>query len=541
MVFIEKNKMACSKYNLTNTGNTIVTFNYQRCDDALWQYQVELLPSEAKNIWLLNNTYSSAFPNRIVLVNLGEFPSLTLTPTPSITPSPTPTFTSTPTNTQTQTPTPTTTLTSTPTQTQTQTPTPTNVVRTAIVRCHDETDILTTCDCVQTATIFVNGTSLSNSTLAWSDGSGPNTGNPLGYYSEGGILYIVSSDCGPGCVSGSTITVDGVCGPTPTPTNTQTPTNTGTPTGTPTPTPTPVRFSFSVTSGSTANEACSSGATNTIWGDAPLFDNCTQFYPESFGPSTMLAGFYANSGVVTEIDSNGAQVGAFSSCSVVPTPTATVTPTATETPTPTPTTTPTATRGYYEYILGSGSTTNDACDDFSTSPQTIYGSVAGGPGPNVGETLYQTAGNPPTVVVPDGYYSNGVAWFLVSGGSGLITSSDPNGCIGLPTQTPTSTMSVTTTPTPTNTQTPTQTQTPTPTTPVSYIFGFDGFSVPVACANHGSSPTTYYSLTGISVGAFLYNDSSLTSPAGNGYYSDGSNYYEITAGNGQISFGPASC
>lgn len=335
MVFIEKNKMACSKYNLTNTGSTIVTFNYQRCDDALWEYQVELLPNQTKNIWLLNNTYSSAFPSRIVLVNQGEFPSLTVTPTPSITPSPTPTVTTTPTNTPTNTSTPTPSVTAevtpTPTQTQTQTPTPTT---------------------------------------------------------------------------------------------TQTPTNTSTPT----PTPTVSRYSFTVTSGSTSNDACVSGTTYTIWGNNPVFDTCTQFYADSYGSSTMLAAFYANSGIVVEIDASGLPVGAFDLCSLLPTPTPTITSTATETPTPTPTTTPTATLGYYEYSLGSGATANDACTDFGSSPQTIYGSVAGGLGPNIGEILYQTPGNPPTNPVLDGYYSNGVAWWLVSGGSGEITSTDPNGC-----------------------------------------------------------------------------------------------------------------
>ena len=87
--------MACSKYILTNTASTIATFSYQRCDDALWQYQVELLPSEIKNIWLLDNTYSTAFQDSIVRVDLGSFPF----PTPSVTPSMTPTVTPTPSST----------------------------------------------------------------------------------------------------------------------------------------------------------------------------------------------------------------------------------------------------------------------------------------------------------------------------------------------------------------------------------------------------------------------------------------------------------
>ena len=120
--------MACSKYTLTNTGSSIVNFSYQRCDDAMWEYQVELNPNQTKNIWLLNTTYSSAFPNSIVLVNLGPFPPLGLTPTPTATPTNTPSTTATPTNTPTNTATNTQTPTNTPTNTQTGTPTetPTN-------------------------------------------------------------------------------------------------------------------------------------------------------------------------------------------------------------------------------------------------------------------------------------------------------------------------------------------------------------------------------------------------------------------------------
>ena len=37
--------MTCSKYGLTNTGTTAVNFNYQRCEDFLWEYQVNLNPT----------------------------------------------------------------------------------------------------------------------------------------------------------------------------------------------------------------------------------------------------------------------------------------------------------------------------------------------------------------------------------------------------------------------------------------------------------------------------------------------------------------
>ena len=105
--------MACSKYTLTNTGSTIVNFNYRRCDDSLWEYQVELNPNQTKNIWVINGTYtiSPVYTSSVSLINQGAFPPIsetaTPTPTPSITPSVTPTPTPTVTPTQTLTPSPT--------------------------------------------------------------------------------------------------------------------------------------------------------------------------------------------------------------------------------------------------------------------------------------------------------------------------------------------------------------------------------------------------------------------------------------------------
>ena len=354
--------MSCSKYTLVNTGSTVVNFNYQRCDDNLFMYQVDLFPSQVKNIWVVDGTFQIAqyFKPTVLVIDDGIYPiPVSPTPTPSVTPTNTPTPSVTATNTPTPSETPTNTPTETPTNTPTETPTET----------------------------------------------------PTNTPSET---------------------------PTNTPTETLTPTPTPTETSTPTPTPTVSRFSFSVGSGATINEACASSIVGTIWGDKPLFDDCVQFYPESSGPSTMLAGFYAYNNIVTEIDSNGAQVGAFSSCVVIPTVTptntSTATPTVTPTNTPTPTVTetltptPTQTFAWYTYSLGSGATANDACLAFSSSPITVYGTISGGIGPNVGEYLYETPGIPLTDAVPDGYYSNGTAWFQVTGGAGLITASDPNGC-----------------------------------------------------------------------------------------------------------------
>ena len=93
--------MACSKYTLTNTGSTIVNFNYRRCDDSLWEYQVELNPNQTKNIWVIDGTYtiSPVYISSVSLINQGAFPPISETATP------TPTNTQTPTNTRTPTPT----------------------------------------------------------------------------------------------------------------------------------------------------------------------------------------------------------------------------------------------------------------------------------------------------------------------------------------------------------------------------------------------------------------------------------------------------
>jgi len=138
-----------------------------------------------------------------------------------------------------------------------------------------------------------------------------------------------------------------------------------------------------------------------------------------------MSGFIQNGGFVFELNSSGSVVGFGTLCTTLtPTPTNSSTPTMTPTNTPSPT----PTFGYYTYSLGTGATANDACLDFSGAPNTIYGTVAGGPGPNINEYLYTTPGNPPTNPVADGFYSNGTAVFEVSGGLGQITAVDPNGC-----------------------------------------------------------------------------------------------------------------
>jgi hypothetical protein len=223
---------------------------------------------------------------------------------------------------------------------------------------------------------------------------------------------------------------------TPTPTITETPTPTITPTitvtptitETPTPTPTNVRASFSTYTGTNSNDACSSVAGVTLYGDDSTFENNTQFYDNASGPvTTDMSGFYSNGTLVVELQSNGAETGGFNLCSVLPTQTPTPTVTITPTPTETPTPTPTPTFGFYTYSLGYDvSISSTACSNFGTSPIDVYAPVSGGTGPNIGETIYSDSGL--STPSSDGYYSNSVAWWHVTGGLGLITGNNPAGC-----------------------------------------------------------------------------------------------------------------
>jgi len=247
--------MACKKYTLTNGTASTQTFSYQECSNNMWLYDVLLEPGQTKTIWFVNTTFQSYYTNSITIVDDGAFPptpsASAIAPSPTPTPSVTPTKTATPTVTPSVTPSLTVSITPTQTQTPTvtpsvtpsltvsitptQTPTPTNIVRTRLSSiCHDESDPDAVCNCLGTATLFVNGTDLSDSTLAWSDETGVNTGDPVGYYTENGTIYEVAAGCGAGCITGSTISVYGNCPtPTPTPTSTITPTPTITPTITP--------------------------------------------------------------------------------------------------------------------------------------------------------------------------------------------------------------------------------------------------------------------------------------------------------------------
>ena len=417
--------MACSKYILTNTGSTLVNFNYRRCEDSLWEYQVELNPNQTKNIWLIDNTYSIAlsFKKSVSLVNQGVFPlvSATQTQTPTNTPTPsnTPTNTNTPSNTPTNTGTPTNTPTPTNTGTPTSTPTPTNTEtptntptptptgnRTAFTVYSGTTSDEACGQYYSTITIYGEQSLFDNNTIFYDNISGPSVGVLTGYFNNSQTVVQLSG----GTETGGF----GLCQTlTPTPTNTNTPsvtpTNTSTPTNTPSVTPTNTNTpSVTPTIDLTPTNTPTNTNTPSV---TPTNTNTPSVTPTNTSTPT-------NTPSVTTTNTPTPSV------TTTNTPTQSVTPTNTSTPTNTPTNTPTI--GYYTYSLGTGVTSNDACIDFATAPNTIYGTVSGGIGPNVGEYLYNNTSL--TIPVSDGYYSNGTAWYLVSGGLGQITSSDPNGC-----------------------------------------------------------------------------------------------------------------
>ena len=351
--------MACSKYTLRNTGTTIAEFSYRRCDDSMWQYQVELDPSEIKNIWLIDGTYSSGFANSIVLTNLGVFPPVRVTPTSTPTPTGTPAITPTPSVTASQTgtaavtptPTTTTTLTSTPSQTETSTPTPTPTPFNYSVLLGSGTTQDDACSATDTA-LYVSrtqGPSLEPGDVLYINPT-LSIFAPQGYYSDGSDIYFIGGI--DGVIDGKDFSG---CSSlvTPTPTTTQTPTQTNTPSITPSPTE-PVRYEQNLvchdeTDGSLA---CDCPQFATVWTNGPDFASSTVVFSDPSGPNTGNAeGWYFQDNVVYFVQSDcgpgcttGGTIDYSYLCGATPTPTSTpVTPTATATPTTTPTNTPTGT------------------------------------------------------------------------------------------------------------------------------------------------------------------------------------------------------
>lgn len=309
--------MSCSKYTLTNSGSTVITFNYRRCDDSMWEYQVGLLPNETKNIWLINGTYSTAQANSIVLVNQGAFPPPNVPPTPTPTPSTTapvtPTPTPTPSVTATHTQTPTASSTQTPTGTPTNTPTNTltpSETNTPIrypfsISCHSETSFSNVCngDCT-TATLYGDNPVFTFNSFFYACENGDCPGVQIGgWYLYSGNVYELDS---------SGVVIGGApCGATPTPT----PTNTNTPTMTQTPTSTRTFVVYSLGTGTTANNACIASPIS-IYGSPAQVDGpdiSETLYQDSGLVNPVGLGYYSNGTLVYLTDASGV-IQSFASC-----------------------------------------------------------------------------------------------------------------------------------------------------------------------------------------------------------------------------------
>jgi hypothetical protein len=288
------------------------------------------------------NCYVPTYGYTYSLDVLGPTPTPTTTVTQTNTSTPTETPTQTPT--QTETPTPTPTNEETPTVTPTNTPSPTEPIRYEFDNiCHSETNGGVSCNCPQVATIWGNNPVFSASTAFFSDPSGPNTGDPVGWYAIDGIEYELSSGCGPGCTTGATIVSMSNCPstPTPTPTNTetptQTPTNTETPTETPTQTPTPTPTSTDLSSITTYSI---SGCTNlnvlvVDLGPGFIVPGDVNYY--TFTGATPSGCYSVIGKINAPIDDAFTSSFGYGGCNDCEISNITPTPTETETPTPTPT------------------------------------------------------------------------------------------------------------------------------------------------------------------------------------------------------------
>jgi hypothetical protein len=296
------------------------------------------------------NCYVPTYGYTYSLDVLGPTPTPTTTVTQTNTSTPTETPTQTPT--QTETPTPTPTNEETPTVTPTNTPSPTEPIRYEFDNiCHSETNGGVSCNCPQVATIWGNNPVFSASTAFFSDPSGPNTGDPVGWYAIDGIEYELSSGCGPGCTTGATIVSMSNCPstPTPTPTNTetptQTPTNTETPTNTPTetptetptqtPTPTPTSTDLSSITTYTISGCTNLNVLVVDLGPGFIVPGDVNYY--TFTGATPSGCYSVIGKINAPIDDAFTSSFGYGGCNDCEISNITPTPTETETPTPTPT------------------------------------------------------------------------------------------------------------------------------------------------------------------------------------------------------------
>ena len=249
-------------------------------------------------------------------------------------------------------------------------------------------------------------------------------------------------------------------------------------------------------------------------------------------------------------------------------PTSTTTEASTTTTTSTSTTstsTTTTTGAPYEVILtfdaSSGAT---ACSNYPNTNAAIRYSYYGA---TLGNGIQLFTSNTLATAVTNGYYSNGTSYWLASGGilNSQVSCTNPCGFNGgtavwtapattapppppPPTTAPPPPPPTTAPPPPPPTTAPPP---PPPTTappppPPPTTAGYTTFSLTftstgdgaTACADY-ATPTNrnpYYAGAGATLanGTVLYTTSGLTTPVANGYYSNGTNYWNTAAGVGNL-------
>jgi hypothetical protein len=486
--------MSCRKYSIVNNEIYNVYFNYRKCDDNIFESQVLIEPGQTKNIWLVENSFSCAFLDSLLIDDQGYFPftgvtqtpsatttqiySSTPTPTPTITPSVTPTNTPTPSVTQTNTPTNSETPTNTPTKTLTPTPTPTiitgfeyELVQLPYNRPSTGKAIFTEFDLPGHFTGSTDANDIADSGMYWDfiDHYGIDR---YYYYSgmttNGDILFSLSQSGNTAIysgnsssitisqvhsdfqfnalntssqliliqespaefVSGQTITINFSAITTPLPT--LTPTKTGT--ATPTPSVTETQTPTPTPTPTDVTESCSVIYFGYVGPVAPLFEftDCSGNTIQMNGVDSWSADYCGNYDSAVILSGDGV-INYVETCTDPSLYNPTVIP-----------------------LSYSFTDPNEACTEVATD---YYQS----PGESliVGDHIYNDYSLDPVFYVTDGYYSDGTNVYVITGGTGYIDSIIA--CSITPTPTPTPTVTETPTETPTNTPTETPTNTPTET------------------------------------------------------------------------------
>ena len=335
--------------------------------------------------------------------------------------------------------------------------------------------------------------------------------------------------------------------PSPTVTGTPTPSPSTTPNPTPSPTPTITPVTLSTTAGCTGGPGTGTILANNFAGGTDSFEfitisdvsaaealtkldnsatrtlieGATEYTFTSLGNATYyvaIMDYNGNKGVSTATVVN---------CINPPTPSPTVTPGPTPTPTVTPNPTPTSTPFVHTYSLGSVTSGGgySACSEFEFLPVNFYSFTS-----PIGNNVVLYTNNNMNILAANGFYSNGVNFWQITDGNGTLTGQ--TSCIP---------------PTPSPTPNPSPSPTPEPTAIPAQFGMSSGTTGANACSNWNNlvNRATYYAASGtpaLANGVLLYTTVDLN-PANiipEGIYSDGSNYWSVSAFSGVLN-GQSTC